>query len=92
MGLLSSGNELVPASTIDLPPGKIRDSNKCMLTAIAGQIKNAEVIDLGTITDNGAAIHEAVTRAIDEDACDVIVTSGGVSMGELDLIKPYIEL
>lgn len=34
-GILSSGNELVPASTVDLPPGKIRDSNKSMLMALA---------------------------------------------------------
>lgn len=31
-------------------------------------------------------------HAIEEVKCDIIVTSGGVSMGELDLIKPYIEL
>ena len=36
IGILSSGNELVPASTDDLPPGKIRDSNKNMLMALAG--------------------------------------------------------
>ena len=46
---------------------------------------------MGTIRDTGAEIHQAVTRAIDELGCDIIITSGGVSMGELDLIKPYIE-
>ena len=35
IGILSTGNELVSASTVDLPPGKIRDSNKCMLKALA---------------------------------------------------------
>ena len=40
--------------------------------------------------DSGAAIDAKFQDAIKE--CDLIVTSGGVSMGELDLIKPYIEL
>ena len=47
---------------------------------------------MGTISDTGAEIHRAVTQAIEEIGCDIIMTSGGVSMGELDLIKPYIEL
>ena len=34
IGLISSGNELVNANTIDLPDGKIRDSNKLMLKAL----------------------------------------------------------
>ena len=38
IGVLSSGNELVAATTEDLPAGKIRDSNKCMLMAIASQM------------------------------------------------------
>ena len=92
VGLLSSGNELVPASTKDLPPGKIRDSNKCMLIALANELPFAEVIDLGTMQDGGIFINEAITNAIDEIGCDLVITSGGVSMGELDLIKPYIEL
>ena len=61
LGILSTGNELVPASTPELPPGKIRDSNKCMLMAVAGQLPNVEPIDLGTISDTGAEIHRAMT-------------------------------
>lgn len=50
----------MPASTIDLPPGKIRDSNKRMLVALASELANAEVIDLGTVQDSGVQIHQAV--------------------------------
>ena len=60
VGVLSTGNELVPASTLILPPGKIRDSNKCMLMAVAKKIKHAEVIDLGTMQDNGTTIDETI--------------------------------
>ena len=34
IGVLSSGNELAPADTVDVPSGQIRDSNKCMLMAL----------------------------------------------------------
>ena len=62
-----------------------------MLMALASQLELVECIDLGTVGDTGAEIHNAINAAIDETKCDIIVTSGGVSMGELDLVKPYIE-
>ena len=69
----------------------IRDSNKRMLQALLESIGLVDsVVDLGTVKDSGAAIDAKFQDAIKE--CDLIVTSGGVSMGELDLIKPYIEL
>jgi molybdopterin biosynthesis enzyme len=98
IGILSTGNELVDAGIERLPVGKIRDSNKSMfksilkeLTSKLGLTDNVNVIDLGICQDNGTAIDEAVTDAISKKNCHVIITSGGVSMGELDLIKPYIE-
>ena len=95
IGILSSGNELVDSGTESLPAGKIRDSNKCMLMALASELPKQlvrRVVDLGTMRDTGAEIHQAITqRAIEEVGCDLLITSGGVSMGELDLIKPYIE-
>ena len=59
--------------------------------ALASQLDNVECIDLGTVGDTGTEIHNAVESAINDSQCDIIVTSGGVSMGELDLVKPYIE-
>ena len=94
IGILSSGNELVDAtSESPLPSGKIRDSNKCMLMAVAGGTLLGnwdEVVDLGSVQDEASEIDRAVARALDMQ-CNVLITSGGVSMGEMDLIKPYVE-
>ena len=98
IGILSTGNELVDAGIERLPVGKIRDSNKSMFKSILKEITtklgltdNVNIIDLSICQDNGTAIDEAISKAIPKNNCHIIVTSGGVSMGELDLIKPYIE-
>ena len=49
----------------------------------------SEIKDYGIVSDNGQLLDEILQKASNE--CDIIVTSGGVSMGELDLVKPYIE-
>jgi molybdopterin molybdotransferase len=56
IGLISSGNELVPASTKDLPEGMIRDSNKAMLISILKENHHTEYLDLGTMRDDGESI------------------------------------
>ena len=90
IGLLSTGNELVEASTEDLEDGKIRDSNKLMLKSIIKEFGvAAEIKDFGTVQDEQGSLHEAMQRAT--KGCDILVTSGGVSMGEMDLVKPYVE-
>lgn len=90
IGLLSTGNELVEAGTEVLDDGKIRDSNKLMLKAIIKEYQIAEEVrDYGTVSDRYESLHEKMQKATQE--CDIVVTSGGVSMGELDLVKPYVE-
>lgn len=96
IGVLSTGNELVGAGIERLPVGKIRDSNRVMLKAIIRQTcgllnltEHVNVVDLGIVKDNGLAIDQAIKAAVEH--CNILVTSGGVSMGELDLMKPYIE-
>jgi len=98
VGILSTGNELVGAGIERLPSGKIRDSNKIMLKSILRETcsklniaENVNVIDLGIVKDDGLVIDGTITSAIKELKCHIIITSGGVSMGEMDLIKPYIE-
>ncbi len=49
----------------------------------------SEVRDYGTVSDRYESLHEMMQKATSE--CDIVVTSGGVSMGELDLVKPYVE-
>ena len=91
IGLISSGNELVDASEAVLPDGKIRDSNKAMLQAFLAEANHDRfmVKDYGCMRDSGQEIDEIMVKATEE--CDIVVTSGGVSMGKKDLIKPYLE-
>jgi gephyrin len=49
----------------------------------------AEIKDFGTVQDEPQSLHEAMQHATKN--CHILVTSGGVSMGEMDLVKPYIE-
>lgn len=90
IGLFSTGNELVDASSETLEDGKIRDSNKLMLKSIIKEFQIAqEIRDYGVSSDSREDLHQVMQKATKE--CDIVITSGGVSMGELDLVKPYIE-
>jgi molybdenum cofactor synthesis domain-containing protein len=87
VAVLSTGNEIVePAQHPQ--PGQIRDSNRYTLMA-AIQRAGAQPVSLGI----GSDIQEELTAKIFEGlaTCDALVTSGGVSMGNLDLIKPILE-
>jgi molybdenum cofactor synthesis domain-containing protein len=83
VGVISTGDELV-AGGGPLGPGQIRDSNRPALLASV-RASGFEPIDLGLVPDDEAAIVAALERGV--DACDAIVTSGGVSMGDVDLVK-----
>jgi molybdenum cofactor synthesis domain-containing protein len=87
VGVLSTGDELV-SGPAPLRPGQIRDSNRPTLIALVRQC-GCEAVDLGTVADDEAAI----TRAFAEAAahCDAVVTSGGVSMGDFDLVKVVLD-
>ncbi len=86
VSVLSTGNELVePGETPG--PGQIRDSNRYSLIA-ALQEAGAEVIWDGRGADDLDALRASMIRRVAES--DVVITSGGVSMGDLDLIKPLL--
>ena len=84
VAVMSTGDELVPPETEALEPGMIRDSNRPMLLALVEEA-GSEAIDMGRIPDDADALRSALGRAAAE--ADLIVTSGGVSMGEYDVTK-----
>jgi len=85
VGVLSTGDELLSPDE-PLAPGKIRDCNRStLLSWAASQSAPAEVIDLGVCRDAGESLEQMLASAAAR--CDVILTSGGVSMGEADLLK-----
>eukprot|EP00736_Rhodelphis_marinus_P004562 Rmarinus@m.19004 len=91
VGVLSTGDELADAGTEEATnpkPGMIRDSNRPMLLAAVRQA-GAAPVDLGVVSDKKATLENVLEDALRK--CDVIITSGGVSMGNLDLVKPFLE-
>jgi molybdopterin molybdotransferase len=80
VALFSTGDEICEPGR-PLAPGQVYDSNRFGLMA-ALQRLGVEVIDLGLVKDDPAALRAVVDRAIAE--ADAVVTSGGVSMGDAD--------
>jgi len=87
IGIISTGDELVPTSSIP-ERGQIRDVNTPMLMTIVKRI-GADAIEYGIIKDDEAALREAVVSAA--VICDVILLSGGSSAGTRDLTARVIE-
>jgi len=86
VGVLSTGDELVESGP--LAPGKIRDSNRPMLLSLAAET-GATVIDLGSAKDDEAVMTATLDAAIAD--CDVVLTSGGVSVGDYDFVSAALE-
>lgn len=84
VALMSTGDEVVPPETATLDPGKIRDTNRPSLQAALEDF-GAVVVDYGIVPDDAEALNKTLGHAARN--ADVVVTSGGVSMGEYDLIK-----
>ncbi len=86
VAVLSTGDELVEDGR-PLAPGEIRESNRTML---AGLLRDAgcEVVDYGVVRDDETALESTLRRAAED--CDAIVTSGGVSMGDYDVVKAVL--
>ena len=87
IGLLATGSELRDAGT-PLSPGEIYDSNRFALAALA-QRAGAHCVTLPSVADSAAATRAGLTEAFTR--CDIVVTTGGVSVGELDFVKLAFE-
>ena len=86
VAVLSTGDELVDDGS-PLEIGQIRESNKTMLAALLAEA-GCHVVDLGVVRDDETEL-ERVLRAAAAD-CDAIVSSGGVSMGDYDVVKAVL--
>lgn len=89
IGILSTGRELVEAETAVLERGMIRDSNRLMMM-IALKELGCECVDLGIAQDSAEEIGAALRRGL--DVCDAIVSTGGVSVGDYDLMPDALKL
>ncbi|KAK3352957.1 MoaB/Mog domain-containing protein [Lasiosphaeria hispida] len=89
VGVLSTGDEIVEADRPGaLRLGEVRDTNRPTLIS-AARGWGYEVVDLGIASDQPGSLEEVLRRALRQ--VDLVITTGGVSMGELDLLKPTIE-
>ena len=87
VGVFFTGDELVEPGN-PLSPGKIYNSNRYALVALLNQV-GCDVINLGNIEDKLDATCDALETL--EGQCDLIMTTGGVSVGEEDHVKPAVE-
>ncbi len=87
VAVVSTGDELLPPNSPVPPPGKIRDANRASLIGLLGDL-GVDTIDGGIVGDDEDALRatllELAMRA------DVVVTSGGVSMGVFDYVKQVL--
>lgn len=85
VAVLSTGDEVVELDA-ELRPGQIRDANRYSLSA-AVRTAGCEPWLLGIVRDTAQALRDALREAVSADA---IVTSGGVSVGDHDHVKPVV--
>jgi molybdenum cofactor synthesis domain-containing protein len=87
VGVLSTGDELYSGEG-PLPAGRIRDANRPSLLGLVRR-EGWGCVDLGTVPDDERSLVDVLGRGA--ATCDAVVTSGGVSVGDLDLVRTVLE-
>ncbi len=87
VGVLSTGDELMLPDQL-LQPGQIVDSNQIALLALLSQA-GFEAIALGSVKDDRTSLKQAMEDGIDR--CDVVISSGGVSVGDYDYVEELLD-
>lgn len=87
VAVFSTGDELVSPG-VELQHGQIYDSNRDSIKALMAR-SSIEILDLGQLPDDYNAVEAALKLA--SDMSDIIVTSGGVSVGDADFVRPAVE-
>eukprot|EP00158_Paraphelidium_tribonemae_P005007 Partr_v1_DN27104_c2_g1_i1_m16174 putative molybdenum cofactor biosynthesis protein len=88
VGVLSTGDEVCEYfDSQPLPTGKVYDTNRPLLLAYLRQF--CTVVDLGIASDDRKLLKNNIKESLGQ--VDVLITTGGVSMGEKDYIKPVLE-
>jgi molybdopterin molybdotransferase len=86
VAFFSTGDELKGVGSI-LGEGEIYDSNRYTIHGMLSRL-GCEVLDMGVVRDDPAAIERAFAQAAAN--ADVVITSGGVSVGEADFVKAML--
>jgi molybdopterin molybdotransferase len=86
VGILATGDEVVDAGE-PLGPGQIRNSNAPLLAALVTRC-GGEVVPLGTARDSEDDLRRRLAQA---DGLDLLLTTGGVSVGDYDLVKQVLQ-
>ena len=87
VAIMSTGDEVVPPATPRLELGMIRDTNRALLASLLDELR-IPVVDLGIIGDDLGSLRAAYQQAAAD--ADLIVSTGGVSMGDYDFVKQVL--
>nr|XP_039255074.1 gephyrin-like isoform X1 [Styela clava] len=88
VAVLSTGNEITSPKRKQLAVGQIRDSNRIMLLS-ALKLAGYETIDIGIVQDEPEELRDRLENAMEK--ADIVISSGGVSMGEKDYLKSTLQ-
>lgn len=80
LGLISTGNELARPDEANLNQGQIRDSNKSLLYTALKSFGIDHVVDAGIASDDADKTYEVFKNALEKS--DIVISTGGVSMGD----------